>query len=120
MTTTPTHTEITTLLQTSTYNPAIIPTLESYVRAQLVATASSLHQGDVKYSFEANRTLIKLYQFFPRGLSSDGAREEEREMISACVAFLALLEWPKTEFGSLGCLIPESVMGSEVCATLVR
>jgi hypothetical protein len=108
----PNHTAIQSLLQTSAYNPAIIPQLESYVRAQLSSASTSLSSSsDAPYSFEANRTLIKLYQFFP---------EREDGGVVAMVAFLALMNWPEVEMGCLQCLCGEGVMGSEPCATLVR
>eukprot|EP00804_Cyclotella_cryptica_P027543 CCRYP_007492-RA/>CCRYP_007492-RA protein AED:0.26 eAED:0.26 QI:302/1/1/1/1/1/2/2991/276 len=114
----PTHAEIQSLLSTSAYNPAIIPQLESYVRAQLSTVASSLvaSQSPAQYSFEANRTLIKLYQFFPHLLTASGGGEG----VACLVGFLALLSWPETEFVALGCLIPERVQSVEPFATLVR
>lgn len=112
MTAPPTHATIQSLLQTSAYNPAIIPQLETYVRAQLSSASTSLSSGDdAQYSFDANRTLVKLYQFFPE--------REDGEVVSM-VAFLALMNWPKVEMGCLQCLVGEGVMGSEPCATLVR
>ena len=106
----PTHTEIQSLLQTSAYNPTIIPQLESYIRAQLSSASTSL-ASDAQYSFDANRTLVKLYQFFP---------EREDGGVVAMVLFLALMNWPGCEVGCLQCLVGEGVMGAEPCATLVR
>jgi hypothetical protein len=109
----PTHGEIQALLSTSAYDPAIVSKLEAYVRAQVSSVASSL-ESDAQYSFEANRTLVKLYQFFPH-------LEGELGMtVTALAAFLALLQFPETDFMALGCLIPERVQSMEPCATLVR
>jgi len=111
--------EIQTLLSESAYNPAIAPKLEAYVRAQVSAIASSIvasESPNVEYCFDANRTLIKLYQFFPQ-------LEEEagKDTITTLVAFLALLQFPSTDFMALSCLIPERIQTQyEPCATLVR
>ncbi|KAL7465273.1 hypothetical protein ACHAXS_005603 [Conticribra weissflogii] len=111
------HSEIQALLAKSAYDPKIVNQLEAYVRAQVSAVASTLvasETPDVQYSFDANRTLVKLYQFFPH-------LEGELGMtITALVAFLALLQFPDTDFMALCCLIPERVQSTEPCATLVR
>ena len=113
----PAHHEIQTLLTESAYDPAIVTKLEAYVRAQVSAVASTLvasESPDVQYSFDANRTLVKLYQFFPHLEGEVGIT------ITALAAFLALLQFPETDFMALGCLIPERVQSMEPCATLVR
>lgn len=111
------HSEIQALLSESAYDPAVCSKLEAYVRAQVSAVASTLvasESPDVQYCFDANRTLIKLYQFFPH-------LEGELGMtITALAAFLALLQFPETDFMALGSLIPERVQSMEPCATLVR
>jgi len=111
------HGEIQALLSESAYDPTVCPKLEAYVRAQVSAVASTLvasESPDVQYCFDANRTLIKLYQFFPH-------LEGELGMtITALAAFLALLQFPETDFMALACLIPERVQSMEPCATLVR
>ena len=112
------YTEIQTLLSESAYNPAICPSLESYVRAQVSAVASTLvasESPDVQYCFDANRTLIKLYQFFPH---LEGG--ESGITITALAAFLALLRFPETDFMALSCLMSERVQSMEPCATLFR
>lgn len=111
------HSEIQTLLAESAYDPNVCPKLEAYVRAQVSAVASSLvasESPDVQYCFDANRTLIKLYQFFPH------LQGELGMTITALAAFLALLRFPETDFMALSCLIPERVQSMEPCATLVR
>lgn len=102
MSTPPTHAAILELLEHSAYNPEIVPQLEAYVEAQLTNAA---------YSFDANRTLLKLYQFFPH-LADEG-------YISKAL-FLALLEFPSTDFTALACLVSEKIQSREPSATLVR
>ena len=111
------HDEIQTLLSTSAHDPAACPQLEAYVRAQVSAVASPLaasESPEVRYSFDANRTLIKLYQSHPHLEGTAGMT------LTALAAFLALLRFPDTDFLALGCLIPERVQAAEPCATLVR
>ena len=111
------YVEVQTLLSESAYDPSICPTLESYVRAQVSAVASTLvasESPDVRYSFDANRTLIKLYQFFPHLEGGTGVE------VTALAAFLSLLRFPDTDFVALCCLVPERVQSTEPCATLVR
>jgi hypothetical protein len=110
------HSEIQNLLNSSAYDPNIVSKLEAYVRAQVSAVASSIvaSELDVKYSFDANRTLVKLYRFFPH------LEGEQGITITALAAFLALLQFPDTDFMALSCLIPERVQSLEPCATLVR
>mmetsp|Transcript_11287 Transcript_11287/g.17232 ORF Transcript_11287/g.17232 Transcript_11287/m.17232 type:complete len:270 (-) Transcript_11287:2201-3010(-) len=110
------HSEIQDLLNSAAYDPNNVSKLEAYVRAQVSAVASSIvaSELDVQYSFTANRTLVKLYQFFPH------LEGEQGITITALAAFLALLQFPSTDFMALGCLIPERVQSLEPCATLVR
>eukprot|EP00978_Attheya_sp_CCMP212_P041423 scaffold237497_cov58-Attheya_sp.AAC.3 len=100
----PTYDDVVKLLGHSAYNPAIVPQLEAYVKAQASSKAP--------YYFNANRTLVKLYQFFPHLSAGD-------EIISL-VLFLALVEFPTTDFCALACLVPERVQSREPCVTLVR
>lgn len=113
MSASPSHDEIQTLLADSAYDPSSCSKLEAYVRAQVSAVASTLGP-DVRYCFDANRTIIKLYQFFPH------LEGEAGMTITALAAFLALLKFPDTDFMALTCLIPERVQSAEPCATLVR
>lgn len=111
------YSEIQTLLKESAYNPAVCRHLEAYVRAQASAVASALaasESPDVRYCFDANRTLIKLYQFFPHLEGEPGMA------VTALAVFLALLRFPNTDFAALSCLVPERVQSTEPCATLVR
>jgi len=102
----PTNTAILELLEHSAYNPGIVPQLEAYVDAQLQSSTS-----EYSYSFDANRTLLKLYQFFPH-LADEGYISK--------TFFLALLEFPSTDFTALACLVSEKTQSREPCATLVR
>lgn len=111
------HSEVQTLLSESAYDPAVCPKLESYVRAQVSAVASTIvasESPDVRYCFDANRTLVKLYQFFPH------LEGEAGMTITSLAAFLALLRFPDADFAALACLIPERVQSAEPCATLAR
>ena len=105
----PTHTDIQTLLETQTYNPAIVPQLELYVERQSDASSPQ------PYYLDANRTLVKLYQFFPHLIKSENV---------ALVELLALVYGKSSEgqvdFGLLGCLIHESVKKEEPFPTLAR
>lgn len=98
-----TYETIVGLLEHSAYNPGIVPQLEAYVNAQ----ASNSQQ----YSFEANRTLLKLYQFFPHLAD---------ENYISLVLFLTIVEFPSTDCTALCCLIPEKNQSREPCATLIR
>lgn len=112
------HSEIKKMLSTSVISAEMTPHLEAYVRAQVSAVASTLlasESPDVQYCFDANRTLIKLYQFFPH---LEGG--ETGITLTALAVFLALLRFPETDFMALGCLMPERVQSMEPCATLVH
>jgi translation initiation factor 3 subunit K len=112
-----THSEVQTLLSSSAYDPSVIPKLETYVRSQVMAVASTLiasESPDVRYSFDANRTLIKLYQFFPH---LEGGNVID---VTGLAYFLSLLHFPSTDFVALCCLVPERVQSTEPCATLVH
>ena len=107
----PSHSEIQALIGGSSHDPSIIPKLEAYVRSQVSAVASTL--VDCPYSFDANRTLVKLYTFYPN-LAGEGGS------ILSLVSFLSLLRFPDTDLMALNCMIPEHVSHSEPCATIVR
>mmetsp|Transcript_11956 Transcript_11956/g.24900 ORF Transcript_11956/g.24900 Transcript_11956/m.24900 type:complete len:248 (-) Transcript_11956:196-939(-) len=106
----PSHKDILDLLADSAYNPAIVPQLEAYAKSQ-VETLYLSSGGNAAYSFDANRTLAKLYQFFPHLADNSNY---------ALIVLLALLEFPSTDFYALGCLVPERVQETEPTATLVR
>ena len=111
MSSSPSHSEVQALLSGSSHDPSIIPQLEAYVRSQVSAVASTL--VDCPYSFDANRTLVKLYTFYPNLAGNGGS-------ILSLVSFLSLLQFPNTDLMALNCMIPEHVVHSEPVATIVR
>ena len=76
-------------------------------------------KGSAAYSFDANRILMKLYQFFPPTASAD---EKEKERTSTALALLlALLQYPTTtDVIALCCLVPERLKSQEPCATIIQ
>lgn len=111
--TTPTYAQISTLLQNSAYNPTIVKDLESYVKAEassLLATSTSA--TTTPYYFDANRTLIKLYQFFPHLAN---------ESYIALIFLLSLLECPSssTDFLAISFLVSDKVQSRELCASVI-
>ena len=105
MTSTPTLQEITELLTHSAYNPAIVPQLEAYLVAQATTPETS------PYCYTANRTLIKLYQFFPH------LADDEKMTLTL---ILALANRSGMEFASLTCLISEKTQAREPMAGICR
>jgi len=105
MTSTPTFQEITKLLTHSAYNPAIVPQLEAYLVAQATTPETS------PYCYTANRTLIKLYQFFPH------LADDEKMTLTL---ILALANRSGMEFASLTCLISEKTQAREPMAGICR
>lgn len=132
--TTPTHADIQSILASvGQYDPASIPQLEAYVRAQVVSVTSALVSSPAPYSVDANRALIKLYQFFPHHLlatatdgeddsSSTAAAVSTGDEITTLIAFLSIIQYPQiTDFGStVNCLLPERAQSIEPMATLVK
>ena len=127
--TTPTHADIQSILASAgQYDPASIPQLEAYVRAQVVSVTSALVSAP--YSVDANRALIKLYQFFPQHLLATTASEDGSaavvastgDEITTLIAFLSIIQYPRiTDFGStINCLLPERAQSIEPTATLVK
>ena len=93
--------EIASKLSSDRYNPLIIPDLESFLKDQ--ATGQD-------YSFEANLTLVKFYQFFPAKANT------EYQLLAAT---LALIYGNESDVGAILCLIPESVKSSSDSAALI-
>jgi CSN8/PSMD8/EIF3K family len=106
--TTPTIETIATLLAQSPYASSNQAPLEAYLDGQA--------KGEVPYFMDANRTLLKLYQFFPQ--SSNATK-------TATVLLLSLLEFPSTDLLAMSYLIPERIATTEPstsilqCATLL-
>merc|ERR1719296_395046 len=110
---TPTHSQISTLLKTSAYNPTIVKELEQYVKAQADSLlAPSTNETTTPYYFDANRTLIKLYQFFPHLAN---------ESYIALIFLLSLLESSSSsnDFLAVGFLVSEKVQSRELCASVI-
>jgi len=111
----PSPSEITNLLKNQTYNPQILPQLESYLHSQVETTGEGTREHNA-YNFQANRTLVKLYQFFP-----NMAKVENLILVE----LLALVyghdkEEACVDFGALGCLISESFKKEEPFPALIR
>ncbi len=105
--------EIANLLKTEKYNPEIIPQLESYLVSQVQQNDDAPAN---RYDSDANRALVKLYQFFP---------QHAQTQYIVLAASLALVYGTATkegslDFGSLGCLISESMKKEEPYPTLIR
>lgn len=108
----PTEADIQAIISgNSPYSPSNKPKLEAYVRAQATGSAA--------YSFDANRILMKLYQFFPPTASAD---DKEKERMNTAVALLlALLQYPTTtDLLALSCLVPERLKVQEPCASILQ
>lgn len=106
--------EIATLLKTEMYNPDIIPQLESYLISQVQQSSATAPSNT--YDFEANRTLIKLYQFFPQQAKTEFILLAE----SLALIYGEATKEGSHDFGSLGCLINESAKKDEPYPTLIR
>mmetsp|Transcript_28445 Transcript_28445/g.43642 ORF Transcript_28445/g.43642 Transcript_28445/m.43642 type:complete len:220 (-) Transcript_28445:211-870(-) len=98
----PTPAEVTKLLATQAYSPDIVSPLADYARAQA--------EGKVPYNFDANRTLVKLYTFFPH---------LEDENTIAIVLLLSLVQFPSTDTLALSYIVPDRVQTREPCATIM-
>ena len=105
--------DITTLLSNEMYNPEIIPQLEAYLDSQVQQDSSAPSNS---YNFDANRTLIKLYQFFPQQAKTQYILLAE----SLALVYGEVSREGSNDFGALGCLITESVKNDEPYPTLVR
>jgi hypothetical protein len=104
--------EIQDLLKSQMYNPEILPKLEAYLHSQVQSGSAEPNP----YSIQANRTLVKLYQFFP-------ARAKAENLILAellALVYSATTSEGSVDFGALGCLISESVKKEEPFPTLAR
>jgi translation initiation factor 3 subunit K len=74
---------------------------EEYLAAQV--------SGDAPYIFDAVRTLVKLYQFFPE-------KKNETNVGHCCM--LALLNYPTTDLLALSYMIPTHAFTAEPMATI--
>ena len=108
---TPTYSQISTLLKNSAYNPTIVKELEQYVKAEADSMLTS--ETTTPYYFDANRTLIKLYQFFPHLAN---------ESYIALIFLLSFLESTSSnnDFLAIGFLVSDKVQSRELCASVIR
>lgn len=106
--------EIAALLKTDMFNPDIIPQLENHLISQVQQDNSDAPTSS--YDFDANRTLIKLYQFFPQRAKTQYIFLAE----SLALIYGEASKEGSHDFGSLGCLISESVKKDEPYPTLIR
>lgn len=106
--------EVATLLKKDKFNPDIIPQLESYLVSQVQQDGADAPAAP--YNFDANRALIKLYQFFPQKAKIENILLAE----SLALVYGTATKEGSLDFGSLGCLISESLKKEEPYPTLIR
>jgi len=94
-----------TLMAKGSYKASNQSTLEAYVDAQAT--------GEGEYYFEANKALLKIYQFLPKSANPNKV---------ALVLLLAMLEYPSTttDWLALSYLIPERLQKTEPISTVLR
>lgn len=98
----PSRETVEALLKKSPYSSSNQATLEAYVDAQSA--------GSAPYYMDANRSLLKLYQFFPQNIKEDKV---------ASILLLALLEFPATDLLALRYLVPDRVQKAESCSGIL-
>jgi translation initiation factor 3 subunit K len=95
--------DIQKLLKDSPYSASNQAPLEAYVDAEA--------KGDAPYFMDANRSLLKLYQFFPQSAN---------ESKYALVLLQSLLQFPSTDLLALSYLVPDRTQHMEPCATILK
>eukprot|EP00536_Pseudo-nitzschia_multiseries_P007083 jgi/Psemu1/304575/fgenesh1_kg.160_\ len=93
------------LMNKGSYKTSNQSTLEAYVDAQ------AMGEGD--YYFEANKALLKIYQFLPKSVDPNKV---------ALVLLLSMLEYPSanTDWLALSYLIPERLQKTEPISLVLR
>lgn len=93
------------LMTKAPYKTSNLSTLESHVHAQAL--------GEDSYYFEANKALLKIYQFLPNSTDANNV---------ALVLLLAMLEYPSfsVDWLALSYLVPERLQKTEPCSTVLR
>ena len=93
------------LMAKGPYKTSNQSTLEAFVDAQA--------SGEGEYYFEANKALLKIYQFLPKTVDPNKV---------ALVLLLAMLEYPSssTDWLALSYLIPERLQKTEPISTVLR
>eukprot|EP00980_Cylindrotheca_fusiformis_P009339 scaffold2047_cov129-Cylindrotheca_fusiformis.AAC.18 len=99
----PTKESVQALLEKSPYSASNQSTLEAYVDGQAT--------GECPYFMDANRSLLRIYQFSPQSTNTSKV---------ALVLLLALLEFPSTDLLALSYLVPERLQKSEPCASILK
>jgi len=93
------------LMHKAPYKTSNQSTLEAYVDSQA--------SGEGSYFFEANKALLKIYQFLPKSADPDRV---------ALVLLLAMIEYPSANADclALSYLIPERLQKVEPCSTVLQ
>ena len=91
------------LLKGSPYAASNQAQLEAYVEAEAT--------GSAPYFMDANRSLLKLYQFFPQSAN---------ESKIATILFLAMTEFPSTDFLAMSYLVPDRTQKADACAGIIK
>ena len=99
----PTLDTIKALLAQSPYSTSNQAQLEAYVEAQAA--------GEAPYYMDANRSLLKIYQFVP---------QNSNEAKISMIFLLSLLEFPSTDSLALSYLLPERMAKVEPTASILH
>ena len=99
----PTVDAIKALLAQSPYSTSNQAQLEAFVDAQAAGTAP--------YDMDANRSLLKIYQFVP---------QNSNQSKIAMILLLSLLEFPSTDCLALSYLLPEKLSKVEPIASILH
>mmetsp|Transcript_28921 Transcript_28921/g.32437 ORF Transcript_28921/g.32437 Transcript_28921/m.32437 type:complete len:239 (+) Transcript_28921:185-901(+) len=101
----PSREYVESLMTKAPYKTSNQSTLEAYVDAQA--------SGEDSYYFEANKALLKIYQFLPESANPNKV---------ALVLLLAMLEYPSAsvDWLALSYLVPERLQTSKPCSTVLR
>lgn len=99
----PTRESIEALLRKAPFSASNKVALESYVDAQAA--------GAAPYYMDANRSLLKLYQFSPQSSNPEKV---------ALVLLLCLLEFPATDVLAARYLIPDKMQQMEPCSSIIK
>lgn len=93
------------LMTKGSYKTSNQSTLEAYAEAQAT--------GEGDYYFEANKALLKIYQFLPKNADPNKV---------ALVLLLAMLQFPgsSTDWLALSYLVPERLQKTEPISTVLR
>lgn len=99
----PTQQEVETLLKKSPYSASNQAALEAYVDAQA--------QGQAPYYQDANRSLLRIYQFSPQSANSSKI---------SLIFMLALLEYPSTDILAFSYMVPARTQKAEPCSSVLK